>query len=102
MEQPLAEMNLADDLLAAAFYKVCAESATQPLKCSISLPVGVPSLIDVNGDNSPDMTVNAAILPGSTVPRCLSTPRICAALSESARKRLPILSEAPLPRSVAK
>src|SRR5205085_7242094 len=46
------------NLLAAAFYKVCAESATQPLKCSISLPVGVPSLVDVNGDNFPDMTVN--------------------------------------------
>src|SRR5262249_22910534 len=43
------------NILASAFYKICAESATMPLKCSISLPVGVPIPADVNGDNLPDV-----------------------------------------------
>jgi hypothetical protein len=54
------------NLLAAAFYRVCAESATQPLACSISLPVGVPNLIDVTGDNFPDMTADVLPLLNTT------------------------------------
>lgn len=44
------------NILASVFYKICAESPTMPLKCSISLPVGVPIPADVNGDNFPDVT----------------------------------------------
>lgn len=44
------------NILASAFYKICAESPTMPLKCSVSLPVGVPIPADVNGDNFPDVT----------------------------------------------
>ena len=54
------------NLLAAAFYRVCAESATQPLACSISLPVGVPNLIDVTGDNFPDMLADVTPLLNTT------------------------------------
>ena len=54
------------NLLAAAFYRVCAESATQPLACSVSLPVGVPNLIDVTGDNFPDMTADVTPLLNTT------------------------------------
>ena len=43
------------NLLSALFYKVCAESATQPLACSVSLPVGIPIPADVTGDNFPDV-----------------------------------------------
>lgn len=43
------------NILATAFYKICAESATMPLKCSISLPIGVPIPADVTGDNVPDV-----------------------------------------------
>lgn len=43
------------NILASAFYKICAESATMPLKCSISLPIGVPIPADVTGDNVPDV-----------------------------------------------
>ncbi len=43
------------NLLAPAFYKICAEAPTMPLKCSISLPVGIPIPADVNGDNFPDV-----------------------------------------------
>lgn len=49
------------NLLAFAFYRVCAESATQPLACSVMLPVGVPIPADVTGDNFPD--VLADLLP---------------------------------------
>lgn len=44
------------NILASAFYKICAESPTMPLKCSISLPIGIPIPADVNGDNLPDVT----------------------------------------------
>ncbi|HET6154028.1 MAG TPA: hypothetical protein VFE15_13830 [Marmoricola sp.] len=43
------------NILASAFYKICAESATMPLSCSVSLPVGIPIPADVNGDNIPDV-----------------------------------------------
>ncbi len=43
------------NILASVFYKICAESATMPLKCSISLPIGVPIPADVTGDNVPDV-----------------------------------------------
>lgn len=46
------------NLLASAFYKICAESPTMPLSCSVSLPVGVPIPADVTGDNVPDITGN--------------------------------------------
>ena len=44
------------NILASAFYKICAESPTMPLKCSVSLPVGIPIPADVTGDNLPDVT----------------------------------------------
>jgi len=43
------------NILASAFYKICAESPTMPLSCSISLPIGVPIPADVTGDNVPDV-----------------------------------------------
>lgn len=44
------------NLLATVFYRICAESPTMPLSCSVSLPVGVPIPADVTGDNFPDVT----------------------------------------------
>ncbi len=49
------------NILASAFYKICAESPTMSLRCSISVPIGVPVPADVNGDNVPD--VLAALVP---------------------------------------
>ncbi|WP_157538607.1 MULTISPECIES: hypothetical protein [unclassified Nocardioides] len=43
------------NLLSPLFYKICAESPTMPLSCSISLPVGVPVPADVTGDHLPDV-----------------------------------------------
>lgn len=48
------------NLLSTLFYKVCAESATQPLACSVSLPVGIPVPVDVNGDHFPDVLADLA------------------------------------------
>lgn len=53
------------NLLASGFYKICAESPTMPLKCSISLPVGVGIPADVTGDNVPD--VLGALMPVSNI-----------------------------------
>lgn len=46
------------NLLATVFYRICAESPTMPLSCSVMLPVGVPIPADVTGDNFPDVTGN--------------------------------------------
>ncbi|WGX99675.1 hypothetical protein QI633_14115 [Nocardioides sp. QY071] len=43
------------NLLSPLFYKICAESPTMTLSCSISLPVGVPVPADVTGDHLPDV-----------------------------------------------
>ncbi|MBO9524395.1 MAG: hypothetical protein J7518_22890 [Nocardioidaceae bacterium] len=49
------------NLLAPAFYRICAQSPTMPLACSISLPVGIPVPADVTGDNIPDVTGNLGV-----------------------------------------
>lgn len=46
------------NLLASAFYRICGESPTMPLSCSVMLPVGVPIAADLTGDNFPDVTGN--------------------------------------------
>lgn len=43
------------NLLAPLFYRICAESATMELSCSVSVPVGIPVPADVTGDNLPDV-----------------------------------------------
>ena len=51
------------NLLSTLTYKVCAESATQPLACSVSVPIGVPVPTDVTGDHFPD--VLAEVIPST-------------------------------------
>ncbi|HWJ09957.1 MAG TPA: hypothetical protein VNS46_11300 [Nocardioides sp.] len=43
------------NLLAPLFYRICAESPTMTLSCSVSVPVGVPVPADVTGDKLPDV-----------------------------------------------
>ena len=52
--------------LASAFYKICAESPTMPLSCSVSVPVGVYVPADVTGDNFPDVLVKLAPMTNLT------------------------------------
>jgi hypothetical protein len=53
----LPVINLASTLT----YRICAESATRPLACSVAVPVGVPVPADVTGDHFPD--VLAELIP---------------------------------------
>jgi hypothetical protein len=48
------------NILAPLFYKICAESPTMDLACSVSVPVGVPVPADVDGDHLPDVTAQLA------------------------------------------
>lgn len=43
------------NLLSPLFYRICAESATMELACSVSVPVGIPVPADVTGDHLPDV-----------------------------------------------
>lgn len=43
------------NLLSPLFYKICAESPTMELACSVSVPIGVPVPADVTGDKLPDV-----------------------------------------------
>ncbi|MBV6726753.1 hypothetical protein [Nocardioides daeguensis] len=43
------------NLLSPLFYRICAESPTMDLACSVSVPVGVPVPADVTGDKLPDV-----------------------------------------------
>jgi hypothetical protein len=52
--------------LASLFYKICAESPTMPLSCSVSVPVGVFVPADVTGDNFPDVLVKLAPMSNLT------------------------------------
>jgi hypothetical protein len=57
IEQKLFTLPVVN-VLASVFYRICAESPTMPLRCSILLPVGIPIPADVTGDNFPDVTGN--------------------------------------------
>jgi hypothetical protein len=57
IEQTLFTLPVVN-LLATVFYRICAESPTMPLSCSVLLPVGVPIPADVTGDNFPDVLGN--------------------------------------------
>ncbi|WP_408895422.1 hypothetical protein ACJ5H2_11000 [Nocardioides sp. R1-1] len=43
------------NLLSPLFYRICAESPTMELSCSVSVPVGIPVPADVTGDHLPDV-----------------------------------------------
>jgi hypothetical protein len=53
------------NILGGLTYRVCAESATQPLACTINLPVGVPIPVNVTGNHVPDVlaTLTPVLLP---------------------------------------
>lgn len=54
VEQTLFTLPVVN-LLAPLFYRICAESPTMELSCSVSVPVGVPVPADVTGDKLPDV-----------------------------------------------
>ncbi|HKN53744.1 MAG TPA: hypothetical protein VJX66_14680, partial [Amycolatopsis sp.] len=55
---PLALLQNLPDGIPRITYRVCSESATKPTSCSLTLPLGVPALVDVTGDRTPDTLVD--------------------------------------------
>ncbi len=51
-------------------YRICSESATKPVSCSLTLPLAVPALVDVTGDGTVD--VLADLLPAVSVDSILA------------------------------
>ncbi|MGN6606889.1 MAG: hypothetical protein ACTHMS_07750, partial [Jatrophihabitans sp.] len=49
-------LALLGSILQSTLYRLCAESATQPLKCSLPQPIATPILMDVDGNGLPDVT----------------------------------------------
>ena len=50
---PLALLQALPDGLPRITYRVCSESPTKPVSCSLTLPIGVPALVNVTGDGTP-------------------------------------------------
>lgn len=56
---PLALLQQLPNGIPQVTYRVCSESATKPASCSITLPLGVPAMVNVTGNGtaaSPDRT----------------------------------------------
>ncbi|MEU4767608.1 hypothetical protein AB0H12_30580 [Actinosynnema sp. NPDC023794] len=62
---PLALLNELPDGIPRITYRVCSESTTKQVSCSLTLPLGVPAIVDVTGDRTPD--VLADLLPAVAV-----------------------------------
>jgi hypothetical protein len=58
---PARLLGLLGKILDSVTYRVCAESATLALKCSLPQPLATPILVDDSGDNLPD--VSGTLLP---------------------------------------
>lgn len=62
---PLALLEQLPGGLPRITYRVCSESATKPVSCSLTLPLGVPAIVDVTGDRTPDVLVD--LLPAAAL-----------------------------------
>jgi hypothetical protein len=52
---PLALLEQLPEGLPRLTYRVCSEAETKETGCSLTLPIGVPALVDVTGDGTPDV-----------------------------------------------
>lgn len=62
---PLALLEELPNGIPRITYRVCSESETKEVSCSLTLPLGVPAIADVTGDGSPD--VLADLLPAAAL-----------------------------------
>ncbi|MEV6874175.1 hypothetical protein [Amycolatopsis sp. NPDC051128] len=62
---PLALLQQLPDGLPRLTYRICSESKTKQVSCSLTLPIGVPAVVDVTGDRTPD--VLADLVPAAAV-----------------------------------
>lgn len=52
---PLALLEKLPDGIPRITYRVCSESKTKQVSCSLSLPLGIPAVVDATGDGTPDV-----------------------------------------------
>lgn len=66
---PLALLQQLPDGIPRITYRVCSESRTKAVSCSLTLPLGVPAIVDVTGDRTPDVLTDLvpAAAPGDIV-----------------------------------
>ncbi|GLZ30303.1 hypothetical protein Lesp02_24920 [Lentzea sp. NBRC 105346] len=70
---PLALLQQLPDGLPRITYRVCSESRTKQVSCSLTLPLAVPAIVDVTGDRTPD--VLADLVPAAGVGDVVSAAR---------------------------
>lgn len=66
---PLALLQELPDGIPRITYRVCSESRTKAVSCSLSLPLAVPAIVDVTGDRTPDVLADLVpvVAPGDIV-----------------------------------
>jgi hypothetical protein len=62
---PLALLQQLPDGIPRITYRICSESRTKAVSCSLTLPLAVPAIVDVTGDRTPD--VLADLVPAAGV-----------------------------------
>ncbi|NUT93333.1 MAG: hypothetical protein HOY78_15065 [Saccharothrix sp.] len=62
---PLALLQQLPDGIPRITYRICSESRTKAVSCSLTLPLAVPAVVDVTGDRTPD--VLADLVPAAAV-----------------------------------
>lgn len=62
---PLAVLEALPDGIPRVTYRVCSESETQTVSCTMRLPLAVPAIVDATGDGTPD--VLADLLPAASL-----------------------------------
>jgi hypothetical protein len=62
---PLAVLEALPDGIPRVTYRVCSESETRTVSCTMRLPLAVPAIVDATGDGTPD--VLADLLPAASL-----------------------------------
>ncbi|UVS77513.1 hypothetical protein [Actinokineospora sp. UTMC 2448] len=52
---PLALLEALPDGIPRLTYRICSESRTKEVSCTLTLPLAVPAIVDVTGDGTPDV-----------------------------------------------
>jgi hypothetical protein len=66
---PLALLQRLPDGIPRITYRMCSESASKPVSCSLTLPLAVPAILDVTGDHTPDVLADVVPVaaPGDVI-----------------------------------
>ncbi|OKI57966.1 hypothetical protein [Micromonospora sp. CB01531] len=91
---PLALLEQLPDGIPRITYRICSESATKTVSCSLTLPLAVPAIVDVTGDGTPDVLADLlpVALPGDVVAAVRQLLEVQSAL-KAAQDRLAVVLE---------